>query len=225
MPNFSAVNPKLRLRTAKPADAADLAEVYWCTASTLPERFLPTLGRGFLECYHRILLGERHSLVMCLEDQSGKVVGFASGTCAMEEHVAALSRNRVLLVLSAIPAIVGHPSILGAMYRRFLATRHCREREGFILGEGPRLEYWGCVEGAVPPAEALDLIRAWLTMFRRLGGKTVSCEVDSSNERVLRIHKAFGATVERGFITGDGRERLILKYDLNEEKTCRRIGG
>jgi hypothetical protein len=225
MPDSGTVKPKVRLRTAKTADAADLAEVYWCTASKLPEHFLPTLGRAFLECYHRILLAERHSLVMCLEDQSGKVVGFVSGTAAMEEHVAALSRNRVVLVLSAIPAIARMPSLLGAMYRRFQATRRCEERPGFISVEGPRLEYWGCIEGAVAPAEALDLIRAWLAIFRRLGGFTVLCEVESSNEKVLRIHKAFGATVEREFITGDGRERFILKYDLNEEKTCRRIGS
>ena len=217
--------PKLRLRIAKPADASDLAEVYWCTASKLPEHFLPLLGRAFLARYHRILIAEPNSIVMCLEDQSGKVVGFASGTRAMEEHVAALSRNRVLLALSAIPALVKKPSLLGAMYARFRAVRCFKQDEGFVLGEGPRLEYWGCVKDAVTPAEALDLIGGWLAVFRRLGESAVSCEVDRSNESVLRIHMAFGAKVKRRFTTGDGRERYILQYDLDEEGTRRRIGG
>ena len=216
--------PMMKLRIAKPRDAAGLAEVYWCTASKLPESFLPTLGRVFLARYHRILIAEPNSIVLCLQDLNGRVVGFASGTSAMEEHMAALSRNRVALVLSAIPAITRRPSTLWAMYKRFRAARHCKGEEGFILGAGPRLEYWGCIEGAVAPAEALDLIRAWLAIFWRLGGHSVSCEVDHSNDRVLRIHKAFGAKVERKFITGDGRERFILKYDLNEEGTRRRIG-
>lgn len=220
-----AAKPKLRLRIARPADASDLGEVYWRTAKKLPEHFLPKLGRAFLTCYHKILIAEPHSIVMCLEDQSGRVVGFASGTRAMEEHVAALSRKRFSLAFSAIPALVKRPSLLGAMYARFQAARSLKQDEGFVLGEGPRLEYWGCVEGVVTPAEALDLIAAWLAVFRRLGESTVSCEVDRSNESVLRIHKAFGAKVERSFITGDGRERFVLKYDLDEERTRRLIGG
>lgn len=223
---FDAAGARLlmRLRIAKIKDADGLAEVYLRTASELPGSFLPSLGHGFLARYHQILISEPGSVVICLEDESGRIVGFASGTSAMEEHAAALSSDRLMLVLSALPAIAKRVSILVGMYKRFRAVRLTGEEDAFVLSKGPRLEYWGCIKGTVSPTEAIELMRAWLAIFRRLGGYSVSCEVDLSNDRVLRIHKAFGARVERKFITGDGRERFVLKYDLNDERTRRAIG-
>ena len=214
----------MKLRIAKKKDAVGLAEIYLRTASELPESFLPSLGCGFLMRYYQILISEPGSVVICLEDESGRIVGFASGTTAMEEHTAALARSRLTLVLSALPAIARRVSILVGMYKRFRSVRCSSEKDAFVLSRGPRLEYWGCIKGTVSPTEAIELMRAWLAIFRRLGGYTVSCEVDLSNDRVLRIHKAFGARVERKFTTGDGRERFVLKYDLNDERTRRAIG-
>jgi len=206
----------MHIRLAKPCDATALARVYLLSATRLRHYFLPKLGFRFLRKYHEVLLSERNCVAVCLEDDAGEVVAFASGSLKAEEHMAALASRKLGLLWASIPGLARKPTLLVGMRKRARPVASHELHNGYIAATGPRLEFWGAANDSSNPAEVVALLNAWLKVSAECGAKQVQFEVDDENVKVRRIHLALGAHVVRSFQTADGQPRTVMCYELSE---------
>lgn len=64
------------------------------------------LGEDFLAAYYLVLLRAKNSVLLWTEEVRGQICGLTSGSLDVEEHFQALQRNRVRLLLAAMPALL-----------------------------------------------------------------------------------------------------------------------
>lgn len=200
----------MRLRLAKPVDAAAIADLYRVCNAGNPHSFMLRMGRRFLRRYYRVTLAAPESVVVCAEDDAGRLLGFASGTIDAAALLAGLRHARWSLLLAAAPAVARHPGLLPSMLRR--------GRGGvneYIVSTGARWEYWAWDPRHRGTSGALALHRAWLEVMRRLGVRVIGLEVNATDEKVAFLHRARGARLVREVTTPDGLRRLFLEYDLS----------
>lgn len=173
------------------------------------------LGKNFLKAYYRILLDEVSSVVLCVEDTEGRIIGLVSGTLAADKHMTALKRNRVRLAIAAFPSLIRNPKLLGSMKARQQSGSADEDSGGYVVLTGAREEFWAWHPAARSAGGAIELHRTWLSVMRLLGITSVRLEVDRVNDKVEKIHRLMGAQVIKEFSTPDGRQRLIMEYRLD----------
>ena len=78
--------------------------------------------------YYSIILDNPYSVVVCVEDESRRICGFASGTLDASAHFANLKNNRIRLGLALLPSIVRKPRILVEALSRYRSTELESER-------------------------------------------------------------------------------------------------
>lgn len=191
------------IRMAKPRDATGIARLHFLSS---PGDFLCLLGEGCLGEYYRILLSERFSVVLCAEDLAANIVGVASGTLDSADHHACLRQGRWRLLLKALPRLLTRP----ALFRQIAARQ--RHPEAYVVASGARAEFWAWRQDAKSPEGALMLQSKLLCVLGSLGARRIRCEVNSTLERVIRIHERLGGTVVQTFRTRDGVARAIIEY-------------
>lgn len=199
----------MRLRLAKPVDAAAIADIYHACNVGNPQSFMLRLGRRFLCCYYRITLGARESVVLCAENPAGEIMGFASGTIDASALLRTLRRARWSLLFAAAGSVTLHPGLLPQMWRRGR-----NDGNEYIISTGARWEYWAWHPRFKGTSGAIALQRAWLNVMRGLGVRKVGLEVNADDEKVAFLHRSCGAKLVRETITPAGITRLFLEYDL-----------
>ncbi len=216
-PAVSAASPAgagVRFRIATLADAEALASLHHLCSREQPDGFLHLLGRPFLAAYYRILLRNPSTLVVCADSGEDGLVGLVSACLEVGEELEALRRGRYRLLLAALPAILRHPSLIAAVRLRMVSLRPGNAGEGFVVGHGPRLSFWGW--SPCYPSAGLST-QLFLEMLRKLKERSVSVvslEVDRSNRKVELIHRYMGARLVQEFVTKDGRKRLVMEHHL-----------
>jgi hypothetical protein len=166
------------------------------------------LGPAFLIQYYKILLNEKHSLVVIAEND-GRVCGFHSGTAKAEEHQQAILKNKFRLALALIPQILSHPKLSGEILRRFAAMR--TEDPPYRITEGPRGEYWAWLPSQKDPAGSLMVLEKWHSIMKASGVPGIKFEVDLCNNRVLGSIEYLKARVLKEIVLPDGRKRRFLE--------------
>ena len=74
-------------RTAKLSDASVLSQIHYDCCKKQPGGFMFQFGKPAIFNYYKLLLQEKHSLILIAEDEEGNVVGFVSGTTNAAEHL------------------------------------------------------------------------------------------------------------------------------------------
>ena len=200
----------MKFRTAKPADFKVLAEIHLECGQAQVGSFMHKLGLGFLKSYYKILLNEKHSIVIIAEDENNNSFGFHSGTTNAEEHFESLRKNKVKLGISIVPSLIKDPRLVKSVILRNSFVNHSKE-ESFSIRSGPRAEYWAWRPSNVNPAASAILRRVWSKTIFSLGIKSFKLEIDLANTDVEKYCKAFSCTVLNEVCLPDGRKRAILE--------------
>lgn len=202
-----------KVRFASLQDAGILAETHWQSTGHQPGSFMGRLGKRFLHEYWRLILHEKHSVILCAEDVDGQFLGFVSGTTDSEERQQTLRRNKLRLGVAALPALLKNPRLLRDILMRQRSQSALSGDGGFVVQTGAREDYWAWL----PKAKgALELHLKWMSVMRLLGVDSVKGEVDKVNDVVLKTHRILGARVIKEFVTPDGKTRLIIEYKLQK---------
>lgn len=203
-------------RIAKLSDAKSLAKVHLICAKYQKGGFFHKLGIIFLINYYKIILSNKHSIVLLAEDQNQKCLGFHSGTLKMEEHLIQLKKKRFTLGLAVIPQLFINPRLIYEVIKRYLSISNLNSKHEFGVKFGARGEYWCWLPNDSNSIEAINLFNKWFNILKELDITNVFIEVDTINKRIFSFHKKNGAEIIRDIDLLDGRKRLIMVYKLKD---------
>ncbi len=202
----------MQLRLANLADAPELARLHLQSGAQQPGAFMFKLGRMFLAEYYRTVLRTQGTVILCAEED-GRLVGFVSGTLRGEERVPGLRKRRFRLAVAALPSILCCPSLFWQARARE-QSGSADSGPGFIVQSGAHEEYWAWSGGGT--TGALDLHLKWLSLMKTLGAQKVTGEFDRVNKAIEQVHRILGARFVKEITTPDGRQRVIMEYDLTQ---------
>ena len=114
-----------------------------------------------------------------------------------------------------IPSLVHKPSLLWDVFIRNLSFSAEELGEGFIVGSGARIAYWGWLPDYPLKGKSTCLLKELMHFMENRGASEIQLEVDRINRKVEIIHRLLGAHVVREFTTRDGRARIVMQYKLN----------
>ncbi len=201
----------VKFRNAKLVDANQIAHIHIESSKNQPGGFMYQLGYLFILNYYKILIQEKHSIVIIAEDGNGLIYGFCSGTLDASEHLVSLNKNRFLLFLSSLPSILKNPKLLIEIFNR---NKHINNENNTIQFNnkiGVRNEYWGwrsnCDRSRSP-----ELFKTWMDVVFSYGYDSFNGEVDSVNKNIVLFHKILGAKIIKEVKLPDGRIRFFVKY-------------
>jgi glycosyltransferase involved in cell wall biosynthesis/ribosomal protein S18 acetylase RimI-like enzyme len=175
-------NPPSRVRPARRDDAPSIARLH---RETLPDAFLPTLGRRFLRRLYRAMAGDPEAVLLVAENGDG-VVGFAAGTPSIGRFYRRFRRRH------AIPAgLLLAPRLLRRDVRRRLheTARYPDESltttEAELLSIGVAREQEGAGLGTELAEEVVAALAA-------RGAEEVRVVVAASNQGANRFYERLG---------------------------------
>lgn len=207
----------MRIRVAKKQDYKELAKLHLKCSKEQKGGFFYKLGIHFLSKYYAIFINEKYSLILCAENDYGKLVGIVTGTLSQEEHINEIKKNKISLGISILPALIKSPkSVIDIIYRyKSLGGKTNHE---YIETSGARLEFWGWEKKEKELMGSIYLLRAWLMVMKYMGAKKIVHEVDEINKKSIELHSLLGSKIIKELNLPDGRKRFIMEYDLSNFK-------
>lgn len=206
---------KIQFRLAKASDAKKIAELHYNVRNTYSVGYFAQMGKAFLKKYYEIVLDDPYEVVVCAED-NGKICGFCSATIDINKQMNRMNRNKLSLLISAIPSFICKPSLIFATLKRYKVARG-KDDEKLIPKSGARCEYWMWDADNKNGAYSVALFNLCLEIIYKLGVKNIPLEVDDVNEKVMQFHLLNKAKITEHITLSDGRERSLLIYDLKEK--------
>ena len=173
------------------------------------------LGQRFFVKYYQIILSDRTSVVLCADAGKDGIVGLVSATLDSEKQLEAIRKGRFKLFWAVIPTLIHKPGLIWDVYIRNMSFSARVLGEGFIVGSGARIAYWGWLPDYPLKGKSTCLLKELMHIMENLGASEVQLEVDRLNRKVEVIHRLLGAHVVKRFTTKDGRERIVMHYELN----------
>lgn len=107
----------MQLRIAKPSDAKEIAKLHGLTKDTHSIGIFSKMGKTFMNCYYKIILNDPNSVILCVEDDKGKLVGFASGSLDYLSEVKRLKKYFFRLGLAAFPSLLTSPKLIAEIFK------------------------------------------------------------------------------------------------------------
>jgi hypothetical protein len=203
----------MRYRLAKLSDYKSIANLHYNVRTNYRVGIFAMLGKTFLKVYYSIVLNDPNEIVVCAEEKNGKILGFCSATLDVKKQFDNLRKHRIALAFAALGSIIRNPSLIKPLIGRYKSTRENNERK-FITAEGPRSEYWAWSASNKDSVSSLEMHEVLLNILRDLGVGYLNFEVDTNNKKIFLFHKYNGAQVVENMILPDGRERVLMRYDL-----------
>lgn len=213
----------MRIRVAKPSDSKAIASIHFASRDKLARGFFSQVSKLFLVHYYKVVLDDPNSVVVCAEDKDGTICGFASATLDAERQFANMRKHKVRLGLALLPTIMTKPRIILDAMSRYASTQGKGEQK-YVAVSGVRGEYWVWDPRNKSTIWAGVLNNTHLYLLKVLGVKSLRFEVDADNSGVVRFSERNGAELLDRVVLSDGRERLIMSYDL-VKKFGRKSGG
>lgn len=205
----------VKFRNAKLVDANQIAHIHIESSKNQPGGFMYKLGYLFILNYYKILIQEKHSVVIIAEDENGLIFGFCSGTLKAEEHLISLKRKKVLLFFSALPSVFKNPKLFVEILNR---KKHIDDKSNtteFNNKIGVRNEYWGW-RNDCDRSKSPELFKTWKDVVFSYGYNSFNGEVDSINKNIVLFHKFLGAKILKEVKLPDGRTRYFVEYKKNK---------
>lgn len=204
----------IRFRTAKPSDAKQIAYVHFHIRDKYDQGFFAQVNYSFLKQYYKVMLNDPNEIIICAEDsETGKILGFSSGSLDATKQMISLRDNKYSFVLPLILSALSKPTLIKSALNRFSSTKGKSDNK-YVSTEGSRLEYWGWLPDAQCGEASVEMQEILFLIMKALGAKKLYFEVDKVNKKVLRFHKLNGAKEITSFVLPDGRERVELYYDM-----------
>ena len=201
----------VKFRNAKLIDVSQIADIHIESSKNQPGGFMHQLGHLFLVNYYKILIQEKHSIVIVAEDESGLIFGFCSGTLKAEEHIYYLNKYRLLLFFTSIPSIIRNPKLLIEILKRKNHIENKNSTVEFNNKIGVRNEYWGWRNNC-DKSKSPELFKIWMDVVFSYGYNSFKGEVDSINKHIVLFHKFLGAKILKEVKLPDGRSRYFVEY-------------
>jgi hypothetical protein len=207
----------IEFRFANCYDAKQLAKLHYLCSQAQPGGFMFKLGRRFFLEYYRILLRERTTVVLCADAGRDGIVGLISASTDVKKEIEALRKGRYKLLLAALPNLIRQPSLIRTVISREKSLSPTSMGEGFIVGSGARLTFWGWLPNYPSKGHSVRLLKAILKILGTLGISSVQLEVDRVNRNVEVVYRLLGAKVVKEFTTKDGRQRMVMEHNLTTQ--------
>ncbi len=207
---------EIKFRLAKPCDAKQIANVHYHVRDKYSEGFFAQVNFGFLVQYYRIVLDDPNQIVVCAED-NGEIVGFSSGSLDVSGEFKGFRRHKWRFVIPLLLSAISRPSILKDAFERFASTSEKSEKE-YVSKKGSRNEFWAWLPSRDDSYLSLYTQELMLLFMKNFGVNEVYGEMDSVNEKIVKLQTRNGTKVQEKFTMPDGRERLRCVTDLNNHK-------
>jgi hypothetical protein len=201
----------VKFRNAKLVDANQIAYIHIESSKNQPGGFMHQLGYRFILNYYKILIQEKHSIIIIAEDENGLIYGFCSGTLDAKEHLISLNKNRFLLFISSLPSIFRSPKLFIEILNRKKHIDHKSDTIEFNNKSGVRNEYWGWRNNC-DKSKSPELFKTWMAIVYSYGYDSFRGEVDSVNKNIVLFHKFLGAKILKEVELPDGRKRFFVEY-------------
>jgi hypothetical protein len=212
----------MRFRLAKICDLNDIVDIHYNIRETYSIGIFAKLGKPFLREYYKIVLCDKNGVIICAEDEYGKIHGFCSATLNVEEQFENLRKNRLKLGISAIGSLIRNPSLIKQLFDRYRSMDKNTNAK-IVNVKGARSEFWAWSANSDDSFSSLEMHEVLLNLLRVLGVVDLFFEVDTNNKKVFLFHKFNGAEVLDKIYLPDGRERALMKYNLIIRKSRLKI--
>jgi len=207
---------KIRLRLAKPSDTKQIAEIQYSLRKTHDVGIFSQMDKVFLKQYYNIVLNDPWEVIVCAENEKGKIVGFNSSTLDAAKQMETFRKYKFRLGIASITSIIRNPRLIKSLLDRYNSTK-IGSNLHFVINYGARGEFWAWKESEKDPIASIEMNAAYRAILRALGVKELFYEVDSSNKKVIAIHKLNKDEIINTIKLPDGRERYLMKSDLTRK--------
>lgn len=204
----------ITFRLAKPSDAKQIAYVHYHIRDKYDQGFFAQVNYSFLKQYYKVVLNDPGEVVVCAEDEKGRIVGFSSGSLDSKRQFHLMRKNKFSFILPLLTSALSNPALIKAAIDRFKSTKGESTNE-YVITEGARVEYWGWLPGRDDSDQSILMQDIMFNIMKLLGADKLYFEVDRINKRILKFHKLNGAEEVKSYTMSDGRERVELMYNLN----------
>lgn len=206
----------MRYRIAKLADLKSVVILHYNVRESHTTGFFAQMKKSFFFTYYKILLNDKNEIILCAEDDAGKICGFISATLDVNEQFKNLKRNKIKLALASLTTLITAPKVFMEIIKRYRSIEGLGSSDIYISKEGCRGEFWAWDAHKPDPVGAVELHSCFIMLLRALGVKKMYSEVDVANKKVVKFHK-LNKAFEVGRVTlPDGRERIFLCNDLEQ---------
>lgn len=211
----------MKFRIAKPSDAKELSVLHFKIKDLDGRGVFSQMGKFFLKTYYNIILNDPNEVVLCAYNETC-IVGFASATLDVKKQFKNLRKNKFKLFLSSLPSIIFNPKVFFELLKRYNSTKK-KTGNNYVVSEGARGEYWVWDPDNNQSIYAPILNNKHIEILHILGVKSYNFEVDSTNLGVYKFSINNGASEVRRFKLPDGRERILLNYDVKKMFKIKKI--
>jgi hypothetical protein len=200
-------------RIAKLSDLKTIVDLHYKVRDTYNVGVFQQMGKPFLNEYYRTVLNDPYELVVCAEDQTGRIHGFCSATLDVKKQMVRLRSKKWRFGLAAITSFLRDPSLIKEIWTRYKSTDE-KSDMNYVPTDGVRGEYWTWDATSDKGLYNAVMYEAHLKILYALGVKKYYIEVDDINEKVARFHLANKAVSYHKETLPDGRVRTMYIYDL-----------
>ncbi|MBN1828331.1 MAG: hypothetical protein JW884_04190, partial [Deltaproteobacteria bacterium] len=142
-----------------------MANLHFACSLAQPGAFMHRLGRRFFFKFYQIILNHPTSVVMCADAERDGIVGLVSATLDAKSDFEAIRKGRFQLFWAALPALIRKPSLLWAVYIRNKSLSPKVLGEGFCVGSGARVAYWGWLPDYPSKGKSIQLMEEFLRLM------------------------------------------------------------
>jgi len=206
----------IKFRLAKPCDSKQIANVHFHVRDKYGEGFFAHVNKSFLSQYYKVILNDPCQIVVCAE-LDGKILGFSSGSMDVEKEFQHIRKNKWKFVWSLFTTAICRPSIIKDAVDRFKSTDKNSNKK-FVNAKGARNEYWAWLPGRDDSYMSIYTQELMLYFMRCFGIKDVYGEMDTVNEKIVKLQMRNGTEILERFKMPDGRERLSCVTSLLTHK-------
>jgi hypothetical protein len=211
----------MKFRIAKVSDYKKIAELHYNVRDRYSRGFFSKMGKSFLRQYYKVILNDPNEVVLCAVNDSGLLCGFTSGTINVEEQFKNLRKNSFLLLIASIPSVLINPKLILEIWKRYQFSKG-KSKEKFVTASGARGEFWVWDSNNKQSMWSTILNEKQLQILYVLGVKNYGIEVDVENDKILLFSKKHGADEVDKVISDEGRERVLLNYDIKNRYILKR---
>jgi hypothetical protein len=207
----------MRFRIAKEKDCEEIVDLHYQIRKTYSAGIFAKLGKPFLRVYYKIILKDINSIVVCAEDGNGILQGFCSATLDSEAHLANLELHKIWLAIGAFSSLICKPSIFKDLLHRYNIVKNNSNLK-IISTKGARSEYWVWRATNQDSLSSIEMYFAQFKILKALGINEVFGEIDVENKKVLKFQMANGGEIIDRLTLPDGRERVMVRINLQTWK-------